>query len=225
VPNNKENKKDFIDSKNKIRRNIVSSSKIFKQNLTGKYVMYILDDNSYIEVFYRKSSFAHLTGVRTKLNAFDFYEKSISNKLTFNDFAFDSYSHPFDLAKKKTSRLEEITKFVTDDLIVIQDMNTETATYKFGLTDTDLTLCLVENLDKETKTKIDDYYIPASFRVGDNSVMRSTDGKFVEYIFAKTNKNILYNSMCYGDISNIQGLPSDLKDKLDFDRLYKTDNI
>lgn len=69
------NKKAFKNNKIKMRNNIINSSIVFKNNLSGKYVLYIFDDNNYIEVFYRKSSFSHLTGVKTDLNAFDFYKK------------------------------------------------------------------------------------------------------------------------------------------------------
>jgi hypothetical protein len=201
----KKNKKDFLENKKKIRKNIINAAHVFKKKMSGRYVLYVFDDNSYIEVSYRKSSFAHLTGVKSDLNAFDFYNRAISSKLTFENFSFDSKRHPYDLAKKKTSRLSEIDKFISSDLIVLREVTTETITYKFGLTDTDLTLCFVENIDGDTKEKIDDYYIPASFRVGDNSIDKSTDGDFVAYIFLK---------------NSIQNLPEEIQDKLDFNRLY-----
>jgi hypothetical protein len=216
----KMDRKVFLENKKKIRKNIIDAEQVFKKKMSGKYALYVFDDNSYIEVSYRKSSFAHLTGVNSELNAFAFYKRAISNKLTYEDFSFDSKRHPFDLAKKKTSRLNEIDKFISDDLIVLRQITTDTITYKFGLTDTDLTLCFVENTNNKTKEKIDDYYIPASFRVGDNSVDRGDDGNFVVFIFMKESKNILYNSIVYGNIDYIQNLPKEIQEKLDFNRLY-----
>lgn len=110
--------------------------------------------------------------------------------------------------------MSEIDKFISTDLIVLRDFSTENAIYKFTLTDTDLTLCFCENIDNKTKMKIDDYYIPASFRVGDNSVKRSQECCFVKYIFIKKNKNINYSTLCYGDENKINELPEDIKNKI-----------
>lgn len=213
-------RKDYIDGKLLMRKNIISSATAFKR-LLGKYVMYIFDDDTFIEVFYRKTSFSHLTGVDTDLNAAEFYQKAISRQLTIDQFKFGEL-HPYDLAKKKTSRLSEINKFTTNDLIVLQDIKTGTTTFKFGLTDTDLTLCLTENLDKNTKEKIDNYYIPASFRVENESINKSKACKFVKYIFIKKVKNSSYPIMSYGDISCIPQLPEYIKDMLDMELLKET---
>lgn len=210
-------RKDYIDGKLLMRRNIISSATAFKR-LLGKYVMYVFDDDTFIEVFYRKTSFSHLTGVDTDLNAAEFYQRAISRQLTIDQFYFGEL-HPYDLAKKKTSRLSEINKFTTNDLIVLQNVETENITFKFGLTDTDLTLCFSENLDKNTRQKIDDFYIPASFRVEDESIDRSKDCKFVKYIFVKKMKNSGYPIMSYGEFNNIQKLPEYIKDKLDIELL------
>lgn len=50
-------KKELINNKNKVRKNIISSSLVFRNKLSGKYAMYVFDDNTYIEVFYRKTLF------------------------------------------------------------------------------------------------------------------------------------------------------------------------
>lgn len=212
-------KKDYISGKLLMRKNIISSAKAFKK-LLGKYVLYVFDDNTYIEVFYRKSSFSHLTGVDTNLNASEFYQKAISRKLTIDQFYFGD-SHPYDLAKKKTSRLCEINKFTTNDLIVLKNIKTENITFKFGLTDTDLTLCFSENLDKHTQEKIDNYYIPASFRVESKSIDKSNESKFVTYIFVKNNKNSGYPIISYGDAHNVRELPEDITEKLDLVEILK----
>lgn len=212
-------KKELINNKNKVRKNIISSSLVFRNKLSGKYVLYVFDDNTYIEVFYRKNSFSHLTGVKTNLNAFEFYNKAVSKKLTFAQFSFDKKSHPYDLAKKKTDRLSEIDKFISTDLIVLRDFSTENAIYKFSLTDTDLTLCFCENFDNKTNKKIDEYFIPASFRVGDNSVKRSKECCFVKHIFIKKSKNINYHTLCYGDENKINELPDEIKNKISVDKI------
>lgn len=213
-------KKDYIDAKLLMRKNIMSSATIFKK-LLGKYVLYVFNDNTYIEVFYRKTSFSHLTGVDTDLNAADFYQKALSRQLTIDQFYFNN-KHPYDLAKKKTARLNELNKFTTDNLIVLQDIKTESMTFKFGLMDVDLTLCFSENLDKKTKEKIDDYYIPASFRVEDKSVDKSQSCKIVKNIFIKKNKNSKYQIMSHGNIDDIDNLTENIKEKIDVKTLKET---
>ncbi len=213
-------KKDYIDGKLLMRKNIISSATAFKR-LLGKYVLYVFDDDTYIEVFYRKTSFSHLTGVDTDLNASDFYQKAISRQLTIDQFKFGEL-HPYDLAKKKTSRLSEINKFTTNDLIVLQNVTIDSKTFKFELTDTDLTLCFSENLDKNTGEKIDDYYIPASFRVEDKSIDRSNDCKFVKHIFIKKMRNSKYPILSYGEFGDISNLPENIKEQLDMELLKES---
>ena len=215
---NKSNK-NFAINKKQIRNDIISSAIIFKNNLANKYVLYVFDDNTYIEVYYRKSSFSHLTGIKTELNAFDFYNKCVNKQLSTQQFTFEKDYHPYDLAKKKTSRLNEITKFVKNDLIVLREFKTDSFVYKFGLTDTDLTLCFSQNFDKNTGKVIDEYYIPASFRVGDDSITKSNDALFVKYIFSKNTKGGMYYNLCFGDSSRIYDLPDLLKNKLDLVKL------
>lgn len=111
--------------------------------------------------------------------------------------------------------------FIKSDLIVLRKIATESVKYKFGLTDTDLTLCFSENLDKNTKRKIDDYFIPASFRIGDNSLKRSLDATFVKFIFTKKSKHINYQNLCYGNESEIENLPYEIKEKLDLLEIYQ----
>lgn len=152
------------------------------------------------------------------MNATEFYQKAISHQISIDQFKFGEL-HPYDLAKKKTSRLSEINKFTTNDLIVLQNVETGFKTFKFGLTDTDLTLCFSENLDRNTGEKIDDYYIPASFRVEDESVNRSNGCKFVKYIFIKKIKNSKYPTLSYGEFNGVSKLPESIKEKLDMELL------
>ena len=102
---------------------------------------------------------------------------------------------------------------------MLKDVTTQSKTYKFGLTDIDLTLCFVENYDKTTKQKIDNYFIPASLRVGDDSVSKSHDCIFVKYIFMKNNKNSKYNSIYYGDSDEIINLPIEIRNKINMEDL------
>ena len=212
-------KNNYSEIKEIIREKILSSVNVFCSCLTGKCFMYVFDDNSYIEVFYNKSSFSHLTGVDTYLTANDFYKKAKNNILTTSQFYFNENTHPYDLARKKTNRLSEIDKFVNSDLIVLKELSTSTVTYKFALSSTDLTLCFVENLDKITRKKIDQYYIPASFRVGDDSVNKCLCYNTVTHIFMKSNKNLKYHTLNYGELNSIQSFPKVIKNLLDINKL------
>lgn len=202
-----------------IRTEILSSANVFCEYLLGKYFMYVFDDNTYIEVFYRKSSFSHLTGVATTLNAQDFFDKAKEKKLSSSQFFFDEEKHPYDLAKKKTNRLNEIKKFTNSDLIVVKDISTKTAKFRFGLTDTDLTLCFCENRDKNTKRLIDEFYIPASFRVGDDTISKGSECNFVTHIFMKLHKHSKYSTINYGDRDIINSFPDSMKSRLDISKI------
>ena len=62
------------DEKIQITKNIINAAKQYKKFLLGKTFMYCFEDK-YIEVSFRKSDFAHLTGVDKKISAKDFSAK------------------------------------------------------------------------------------------------------------------------------------------------------
>lgn len=72
-----------------------------------------------IEVVFKNSSFLHLTGVKTKLKAKEFYKHAkTKNGLKVQEFFFDK-NHPYDLAEKKTDRLEELYRITNTEVLIL----------------------------------------------------------------------------------------------------------
>lgn len=205
------------ENKLKIRQDIISIANIF-HDFCGKYVLYVFNKSSFIEVYYRSSSFAHLTGVQTHLTAIDFYKKARKNQITIQQFWFDK-DHPYDLVKKKVMNLKKIKNFICNNVAVVTDLSTNTCTFRFSLSESDIALCLTPNYDKTTGELIDEYYIPASFRVGD--IDEKSNKKFsVSHIFIKNTKSEKYSNITYSNQDSILELGNDIKEKL-HSNLYK----
>ena len=73
---------------------ISSCAEMYKNNLDGNMLLYILMDKhkriSTLEVCFYPYNFLHLTGIKLKehTSATDFYEKCLEHKLSTNDFSF-----------------------------------------------------------------------------------------------------------------------------------------
>lgn len=70
---------------------IKQSAKLYKQNLLNKNILFIYLKNNnieYYEVTFLEEHFKHLTGVHSKLNAYQFFYKAINNRLKINDFDY-----------------------------------------------------------------------------------------------------------------------------------------
>lgn len=194
--------------KEQIRQDILNASECFCNDLVGKYFLYVFN-NRYIEVLFRKDSFSHLTGVETYLSGNDFYKKAKRKQLGLNQFYFNKI-HPFDLAKKKSAELYRLKEFTDSDIFILEEVTTASVTYKFGFTNFDCSLCLSENVDTSTGVKINDLYIPMSFRIKDKIFDNSKSVYEVDFIFMKENTYKEYNILMFGDINKINSLPCDI---------------
>lgn len=88
--------------KAQIIRRIHNVAKKYKEYFVGNTYMFVYE-NKCIEVMFKKSSFLHLTGVDTNLNAENFYEHAlIRNGLRPQEVLFGA-DNPYDLADKKRS--------------------------------------------------------------------------------------------------------------------------
>ena len=135
----------------------------YKKHFIGNTYMFVFD-NQYIEVQFKKSSFLHLTGVNTKLNATDFLKHSLAHKgLKPNEIFFDKL-HPYDLANKKTAILDKLHRITSTDILIAKNISTLTFTYKIGLTDLEFVVCLGNDTDRRGNI-IYNHFIPYSFRV------------------------------------------------------------
>lgn len=78
------------DKKNDL--NIIKqAAKLYEKNLSNKNVLIIYLRNNkvnYYEVTFKKENFKHLTGIKTKLNSYEFYYRATNNRLRLNDFEY-----------------------------------------------------------------------------------------------------------------------------------------
>lgn len=171
-----------INKKNAIRQDIIDSAKIYSKHLAGKTFLYVYG-NEYFEVSFPIDHFLHLTGVATNLSARNFYKNAKKEKLTNNQFYFDS-RHICSNTKKKLPCLKRLPELTMNNICILKDMHTMTIVYKLSLTNLEFTLGLTENVDVNGN-KINDYYLPMSLRVKDNSVKKCRDVDTVDFIFSK----------------------------------------
>ncbi len=203
------------DNKLAIRTAIYNGVLEYKKKLAGQYFLYIFD-NRYIEVFFGREHFKHLTGVASYLNGEKFYRKVETNTLTTNQFWF-SKDNPYRTAKAKCSRLQEMPKLISEDTLLLEEIITDTCTYSFGTTNLDFTVGFTE------RTKIEDgweviiphQYVPRTLRVKDEAFDKANNVYEVEYIFSKNNDLKKYDYMTFGKIENIAKLPQDILALLD----------
>lgn len=184
----------------------------YKTYLAGKTFLFVYEGN-FIEVVFKNSSFLHLTGVGTKLQAKEFYAHSkTKNGLKVQEFFFDK-NHPYDLAEKKTNYLEELYKITCTEVLITSDVTTLTATYKIGITDLRFVLLCGPNKDKYGKL-IDNCFVPYSFRIEEISNKKFDNLYAVDYIFCKLTNKKIYDTITYQKDTNLDNLPQNIKEKI-----------
>ncbi len=201
-----------IQDKARIAEIIMQVAEEYKAKMVGRSFLYVFEGRA-IEVVYRTKDFMHLTGVDTNSSAEQFYKDAIRKKLKPKQIFFSS-RHPYDLCMKKMTQLANLCKVIDSELFMLEDTETNTFTYKFGLTDLQLTVCLSEDTDSNGNV-VGDHYIARSFRVEDS--FERADGAFeVQYIFSKRNDTRKYDTIMYMDKRmKIEDLPDEVKEMLD----------
>lgn len=176
--------------KKSLTKSICESAKLYKEKLVGKTFIYVLEDGRFIEVMFLKRNFKHLTGVESSLSANDFYSKAAKNQLAFSQVRFSS-EHPHRLAAKKVKHLSNISEMAVNELFVLEEITTETRTYRFGTTDMNLTLCL----DEDSNNSL---LVPTSLRAED-CFSKSKEVYSVTRIYSKQNDEKKYSTLVYSD--------------------------
>lgn len=194
------------EKKDRIREQITAASCVYRDNLAGKVFLYVIGEE-YFEVIFHTNRFLHLTGVNSKLGAREFYEKAKANKLTVQQFFFDS-THPYHGAKSKLPCLMLLPVLTSSLVCVVKDLRTLTFTYRIGVTNIDFTLGLTENLDFNGN-KINDWFLPRTLRVKDRAIEESNDAEFVDFIFSKDASAKEYDVVTYADEN--KKFPSSIK--------------
>lgn len=78
------NKKDDLNI-------IKQAAKLYRQNLLDKNILFVyLRDNKieFYEVSFLKEHFKHLTGTKSRLNAYEFFYRASNNRLRLDDFEY-----------------------------------------------------------------------------------------------------------------------------------------
>ena len=197
-----------LQDKKEIVKEIIKAAKAYKLHLVGKTFLYVFD-NRYIEVIYKTANFRHLTGVDTKLSAKAFYKLAVSNKLQAGQVYF-SANHPYQLCRKKVKHLNEISALAGTESFMLEEITTNTKTYKFGTTDLNFTLCFNQELDNTGNIK-GECYVAESLR-DEDCFKKSKNVYEVTHIFVKQNDEKIYRTILYNSVNaNIEQLPINVK--------------
>ena len=199
------------DRKNIVKK-IENAAALYREKLVGKRLIYVFD-NRYIEVIYKAENFRHLTGVETFLTARRFYSYAARRILATSQVSFSS-SHPYDLCLRKLQHINEVAEMAGSESFILEEIKTNTKSYKFGTTDLNFTLCMNRELDSQGNEK-GDCFIVQSLRDGD-CFKKSKDVYVVTHILSRSNDKKKYTDLLYMDQSaTIQDLPANILELID----------
>lgn len=195
-----------------ITKEICAAAKLYKQKLVGKRFLYVFE-GQYIEVIYKASNFKHLTGVESSLAARQFYSYSARNILSPNQISFTPL-HPYQLCKRKLAHIKDIATLAGAESFMLEEVKTNTKTYKFGTTDLNFSLLLDLERDSNGNVK-GTSYIVESLR-DENCFSKSNSAYTISHIFSTTTDAKLYTDLLFKDSDyTLEDLPEDVKKKLD----------
>lgn len=200
------NKKKNNDRK-LIIREISKAARLYKEHLVGKKFLYVFDDR-YIEVCYKADSFRHLTGVETSLSAKRFYQYAVKNQLQSSQIFFTS-RHPYSLCKKKLKHICEISVLASTENFMLEEILTNTKSYRFGTTNLKFTLCLNREYNSYGREK-SECYIVESLR-DEDCFSKSKTAYEVSHILSKDNDAKKYSNLLFLDKkSNMEELSDEI---------------
>lgn len=109
-------------------------------------------------MLYKAANFRHLTGVATNLSAKKFYSYAAKKLLQASQIFFTP-QHPFSLCKRKIKHIGQIAMLAGSEGFMLEEIVTDTRTYKFGTTDLNFTLCLNKEYDDQGQQKGDCFVV------------------------------------------------------------------
>lgn len=176
-------------------KEINKAASLYRQYLVGKRFLYVFDGR-YIEVIYKAQNFRHLTGVASKLSAVAFYKLAAQGKLSASQIGFDE-AHSYELCDRKAKHICEIATMVSSENLMLEEIVTETKTFKFGATDLNFSLCLDYEYDEEGNVK-GDCYVAESLR-DEDCFSKAKDVYEVTHILTRPNDQKLYTRAVFID--------------------------
>ena len=212
------NKKKINDRK-LIINEISKAAQLYKEHLVGKKFLYVFD-NRYIEVCFKTDGFRHLTGVETYLSAKRFYQYALKNQLQSGQIFFTN-RHPYSLCKKKLKHISEIAVLASTENFMLEEILTNTKSYRFGTTNLKFTLCLNKEYNENGQEK-SECYIVESLR-DEDCFSKSKTAYEVSHIFSKDNSAKKYSDLLFMDKrSNLDILPDKVASMLEGDMKRKS---
>ena len=174
--------------------------------------MYVFDGR-YIEVIYKAENFRHLTGVETFLSAKRFYSYAARKILTADQIGFNA-KHPYDLCVRKVEHIGEVATMAGSESFLLEEIKTDTQSYKFGTTDLNFTLCMNKELDDQGNEKGDCFVV--QFLRDEDCFSRSKEAYSVTHIFSRANDKKKYTDLLFLDKNaDMNNLPQEVKKLLD----------
>lgn len=202
----------------KIVQEIKKAAALYKKHLVGRRFLYVFE-GKYIEVIYKAANFRHLTGVATNLSAKQFYSYALRKILQTSQFFFTS-QHPYALSKRKIKHIAQIATLAGSEGFMLEEIVTNTKTYKFGATDLKFTLCLNKEQDNNGFEK-GDCFVAESLR-DEDCFSKSKTVYEVTHIFSKANDKKKYDDLLYADKNMaLDSLPDEIRNMLDESLLHK----
>ena len=208
--------------KAQIIRRIHNAAKKYKDYFIGNTYMFVYEQQ-YVEVIFKKTSFLHLTGVNTNLNAENFFTHALAKKgLRPQEVLFDS-DHPYDLADKKTSYLADLYKITITDVVIADNITTMTFTYGIGITNLEFVICLGDDTDFAGNL-ISNCKVPYSFRVEEIDNDKFADLYEVTHVFKKKTGQKKYNELTFGDKTSVNNLPEEIQNKIEMSAIVDSNS-
>lgn len=200
------------NDKEEISREICKAAKMYKEHLVGKRFIYVFDGR-YIEVLYKNVNFKHLTGVECNMSARDFYRNALKDRLQGAQIYFTK-DHPYSLCKRKVKHLCDIAILASSENFMLEEIVTDSRTYKFGTTDLEFSLCMNKEHDQNGAEK-GECYIVESLR-DEDCFSKSRNVYTVTHILSKSNTVSCYTDILFIDkTTSLRGLPDSVLCMLD----------
>ena len=170
--------KAFDKSLEQLRNDIMTAANVYSVLAAHSY-LYVFKDK-FFELFFPTRCFRHLCGVSSTGKAEHFFRDAKAKRLAIKQIVFDrSKRQNIRGAKKKACNLKSLLSFVTHQVIILENLQTQTFTYRIGVTDLSITLGL------EKDRNLNNLYFPRTLRNDDNDVDRSGQAEFADFVFEK----------------------------------------
>lgn len=207
-------RQDAHSSLEQLRNDITTAAKIYS-SLASKSFLYVYGDK-YFELAFPKRCFRHLCGVDSAYTAERFYNDAKNGRLDRAQIAFNRQKgQSIRGAKKKAEALKSLLRLLHEQVAILENVETRTFTYKIGMTDLAIVLCLDKDTVTNNRNPLAGLYYPKSLRVDEKSIEKSETAELANFVFAKelSLQESKYDELLFGDGSELPVVIQDLVDE------------